>query len=499
MTRLSVSKMAFAVFVLCAVAAIAAPAQTFTTLFSFDSSDGLDPMATLSQGTDGELYGTTYLGGANSNGELFKFGGIHGLVPLYSFCGQPDCTDGTGPLGGLLPAADGFFYGTTNVGGASDNGTVFKITSDGALTILHSFGLNDGSHAQASLIQATDGAFYGTTLLGGPNLHLCPPFGLGCGTVFRITADGTLKTIYSFHGSDGNEPDSAVVQANDGNLYGTTSLGGTSPNCGNSLGCGTVFSINSHGALTTLYNFCVQTNCTDGNLPVAGLVQATDGNFYGTTVQGGSDYTDCMGGCGTVFRITPSGTLSILHNFELTDGAFPQGALIQATDGNLYGTAPLGGDLSCIDSSDVPGCGTIFTITLGGAFSTLHNLELAEGAYPDAGLFQATDGSFYGVATVGGVYCEQYGCGSLFRLSTGLGPFVRFVRASGKVGQTGPILGQGFTGTTSVMLNGVPANFTVVSDTFIRATVPAGATTGYVTVATPSGVLTSNVPFNVIK
>lgn len=488
---------AFAVLLLCAVTAIAAPAQTFTTLFSFNYSDGDGPTAPLSQGTDGNLYGDTSAGGANSNGVVFKFSGIHGQIPLYNFCGRPACTDGTEPIGGLLPTTNGYFYGTTNSGGADHYGTVFKITSGGELTIVHSFRLNDGSNPQASLIQATDGAFYGTTLVGGSNLLLCPPF-QGCGTVFRMTADGTVKTVHSFHGSDGAEPEGPVIQASDGNLYGTTTQGGTSSNCGNSLGCGTVFTINSHGVLTTLYNFCVQMNCTDGNLPVAGLVQASDGNFYGTTVQGGTDYADCMGGCGTVFRITPTGTLSILHSFNLTDGAFPYGGLIQATDGNLYGTATLGGDLSCHEN-DSPGCGTIFGITLAGAFTTLHNFELTDGASPGAGLLQATDGSLYGLAGGGGVYCNQYGCGTLFRLSMGLGPFISFVRASGKVGQTGPILGQGFRGTTSVMVNGVAANFTVVSDTYIKATVPPGATTGFVTVTTPRGVLTSNVPFRVIQ
>jgi uncharacterized repeat protein (TIGR03803 family) len=496
MTNLSAWEKSCIGFLLCAVTAIAAPAQTFTTLLSFNGSDGDGPSAPLSQGTDGNLYGNTDSGGANSNGVLFKFGEIHGLIPLYSFCGRPACTDGTEPLGGLLPTTDGYFYGTTNSGGADDNGTVFKINSGGELNIVHSFRLDDGSNPQAALIQATDGAFYGTTLLGGSNIQLCPPF-QGCGTVFRMTADGTVKTVHSFDGGDGNEPDGALIQASDGNLYGTTSLGGTSPNCGSSLGCGTVFTINSHGVLKTLYNFCVQMNCTDGNLPVAGLVQATDGNFYGTTVQGGTDSTDCMGGCGTVFRITPAGSLSILHSFNLTDGAFPYGGLIQGTDGNLYGTAALGGDLSCLDNNP-PGCGTIFSITLGGAFTTLHNLELTEGQYLQAGLFQATDGNFYGVAGAGGVYCNQYGCGTLFRLSMGLGPFVSFVRASGRVGQTGPILGQGLTGTTSVTLNAIPASFKVKSDTLIEATVPPGATTGYVTVTTPTGVLTSNVPFQVI-
>jgi len=195
------------------------------------------------------------------------------------------------------------------------------------------------------------------------------------------------------------------------------------------------------GALTTLYSFCSQSRCADGANPVAGLVQGTDGNFYGTTIVGGTG--PCPGmltpGCGTVFRITPQGALTTVHSFEGTDGTAPAGGLMQATSGLFYGTASMGGLNDC-----------------------------------------------------------AFGCGTLFSIDMGLGPFVTFVQAAGKVGRTGGILGQGFTGTTSVSLNGIPASFTVVSDTFIKAAVPAGATTGYVTVNTPSGPLTSNVPFRVI-
>ena len=166
--------------------------------------------------------------------------------------------------------------------------------------------------------------------------------------------------------------------------------------------------------------------------------------------------------------------------------------MVQASDGNFYGTTEFGGDITC---NPPLGCGTIFQITPEGTLTTLHNFESFDGAN-GSGLFQATDGILYGTSNGGILSCAPpYGCGTVFSLDTGLGPFVAFVRAAGKVGQTGGILGQGFTETTSVSLNGIPANFTVVSDTYIKATVPAGATTGYVTVATPTGVLTSNVPF----
>ncbi|MBZ5571930.1 MAG: hypothetical protein LAO09_08630 [Acidobacteriia bacterium] len=186
--------------------------------------------------------------------------------------------------------------------------------------------------------------------------------------------------------------------------------------------------------------------------------------------------------------ITSGGALTTLHSF--TDGS-PAAGLVQATDGNFYGTTMDGGDLSC----DAPyGCGTIFKITPSGTVTTLHSFDSAEGEWPSSGgLLQATDGSFYGTTYRGG----DHNLGTVLRLDMGLGPFVALVHDSGKVGQTGGILGQGFTGTTSVSFNGAPAKFAVESDTLLMAKVPAGAPTGFVTVTTPSGTLTSNKPFRV--
>jgi len=240
---------------------------------------------------------------------------------------------------------------------------------------------------------------------------------------------------------DGEYPYDALIQAADGSLYGTTIYGGSGSYCGGDC-AGTIFKISSHGVLTTLYSFCNQPNCADGGLPYANLIQTTDANFYGTTIYGGK-FNACGGGssCGTVFQINDQGELTTVHSFANTDGAAPYGGLLQATSGILYGTTALGGNLAC----NAPN-----------------------------------------------------GCGTVFSLDMGLGPFVAFVRGSGKVGQTGGILGQDFTGTSSVALNGVPATFKVVSDTYITATVPLGATSGYVTVTTPSGTLTSNKPFIVV-
>jgi uncharacterized repeat protein (TIGR03803 family) len=213
-------------------------------------------------------------------------------------------------------------------------------------------------------------------------------------------------------------------------------------------------------------------------------VQGTNGNFYGVTGSGGTHEA------GTVFEITPQGKLTTLYSFcavqpNCADGAIPVG-VTQATDGNIYGTT---------GSNGANGFGTVFDITAEGVLTTLYSFDGFDGAFPGAGLLQRTNGSFYGTTTGGGTYTD----GTLFSLDMGLGPFVAFVRGAAKVGQDFGILGQGFTGTTSVSLNGTPASFTVVSDTLIRATVPAGATTGYVIVNTPSGTLTSNVPFQVIS
>jgi uncharacterized repeat protein (TIGR03803 family) len=257
-----------------------------------------------------------------------------------------------------------------------------------------------------------------------------------------------------------------------GYLYGTTEYGGR-------FNGGTIFQVTPSGQFSTLYSFCAQTDCADGAGPTS-LFQASDGNLYGTSGGGTNNY-------GTIFRLTVTGTLTTLYSFcsvtGCNDGYQPE-FLMEASDGNLYGTTYGGGtDLE----------GTIFQLTMSGNLTTLHSFVVTDGAQP-IGIIQDTDGNFYGATTNGG----SSDVGTFFRLSTGLGPFVKFVRGYGKVGQSGGILGQGFTGTIGVFLNGTPANFTVVSDTYIQATVPLGGTSGYVTVNTPSGTLNSNVPFQVI-
>jgi uncharacterized repeat protein (TIGR03803 family) len=479
MSKLNRWMRACGVLLLWATTAIALPAQTFTTLHSFDSTDGYEPYAALVQGTDGNLYGTTYGGGANDYGTVFKITPSGTLTTLHSF----NSTDGAYPYAALVQGTNGNLYGTTNEGGANGDGTVFKITLSGTLTTLHSFDFTDGAYPYAGLVQATDGNFYGTTYEGGSDAF---------GEVFKITPSGTLTTLYSFCSqsacADGRNTYAGLVQGTDGNLYGTTYIGGA-----NDLG--TVFKITLSGTLTTIYSFCSQggTNCTDGDYPTAGLVQATDGNLYGTTGYGGANGTFCGGfGCGTVFKITPSGTLTTLYSFcslsDCTDGDEPYAGLVQATDGSFYGTTPSGGN----DQE-----GTVFKITAGGTRTTLYNFcplsRCADGAEPYAGLVQDTNGKFYGTTYYGGAT----GDGTAFSLSVGLGPFVATQPTSGTVGAAVKILGTNLTGATSVTFNGTAATFTVKSKSEITTTVPSGATTGKVKVTTPHGTLKSNVPFRV--
>ncbi len=245
--------------------------------------------------------------------------------------------------------------------------------------------------------------------------------------------------------------------------------------------------------LTTLYSFCSQTNCTDGNEP-RGLVQAADGNFYGTTAFGGAYYNNyCSAdpGCGTVFEITPAGVLTTLYSFcsqpNCPDGGHPVG-LVQATDGNFYGATEWGG---------ANGHGTVFEITPSGTLTTLYSFcaqaNCADGANPEGRLMQATNGNLYGTTYYGGANVD----GTVFSLSVGLGPFVETLPTSGNVGATVIILGNKLTDATSVTFNGTAATFTVVSSSEITTTVPTGATTGTVEVTIPSGTLSSNIAFQV--
>jgi len=376
------------------------------------------PLTPLILTNDGSFYGITPFGPntcfTDWCGTIYKITPDRKFSMVHAFCAEHDCPDGETPWA-LLQAADGNLYGTAAGGGKYNSGTLFRLSVNGAFNNLYSFcapgNCSDGG-VPNPLIEGSDRNLYGTS-----------------SGIVRITRKG-IRVVHTFDEPDGQYN---LLQGVDGSLYGVAFLGGAN-------NAGTFFKLSPSGEFTSLYSFCASPGCADGAYPTA-VVQGNDGNFYGTTL-GGGDTAACTQGCGTVFRITAAGSLTVLHEFEVTDRVNPRG-LYQGTDGILYGPAGTGFDVRC-------------KYYLGAA------------------------------------------CGEIFSLNAGLSPFVTFVSDSGKVGQTGGILGQGLTGTTSVTLNGIPASFRVISDTYLVATVPPGATTGYVTVTTPSATLTSNKPFVVL-
>jgi uncharacterized repeat protein (TIGR03803 family) len=474
----------------------------FATLHSFSGTDGDTPQAGLVQATNGDLYGTAALAGPNGWGTIFKITPNGALTTLYNFCSQSGCADGAHPAAKLVQATNGDLYGTTEFGGIANPscylgtcGTIFKITPSGAFTTVYSFcaqaGCYDGD-GPSPFIQAANGDLFGTASGGIAN----PTCGGTCGTIFKITPGGAFATIYSFCSqpgcSDGAGPET-LLQASNGDLFGTTGAGGLS-NASCSDGCGTIFKITPSGTLTTLYSFCSRPNCSDGVGPYRALAQAANGDLYGTTLGGGiaSDY--CFSTCGTIFKITLSGTLTTLYSFCSDQGEF--GCL----DGDYPETglvrAASGNLYGTTLQGGAKGGGTIFKITPSGTFSTLYNFcsatNCTDGRIPE-GLTQATNGIFYGTTENGGTN----GVGNIFALSTGQAPFVETRPTVGVAGETVTILGYELTGATSVAFNDTPAAFTVDGATAITTTVPAGATTGKVQVITPGGTLSSNVSFEV--
>jgi uncharacterized repeat protein (TIGR03803 family) len=355
---------------------VTVPGVTLSTLWSFtDGNSGEFLYSPLAQGKDGNFYGTTLEGGVDGDGTVFKYATNGTLSTLFSFNGN----NGALPYGGLFLGRDNFFYGTVFTGGTYGDGMTFRVTTAGALTVLSTFTGNNGMLPVAGMVQGLDGNFYGTALEGGP---------YGFGTVYRMTTGGVLTTLAAFNNLDGAYPSPVLVQGSDGNFYGTTENGGTN-------GAGTVFKMTPAGTLTSLYSF---SGGNDGAIPVAGLVQGTDGNFYGVAYEGGAN------GAGTVFKITASGSLTTLYSFTGgSDGELPWGGLVQAADGNLYGTTQSGGTY---------GFGTVFQIAPAGALNTIAQFDGFNGANPSAALIQASDGNLYGTTETGG----SAGDGAIFRI-----------------------------------------------------------------------------------
>jgi uncharacterized repeat protein (TIGR03803 family) len=317
------------------------------------------------------------------------------LATLYSF---KDGNDGANP-NGLVLATNGYLYGTANVG-PNAGGTAFRITTNGTLTTLHTFtGGNDGGMPRAPLIQANDGNLYGTTADGGASYG---------GTAFKMTPGGALTTLHAFSGGgDGANCLGRLLQGIEGNFYGTTYSGGD-------YGNGTVFKISSKGSLFTLHGF----GSGDGANPPAGLALGSDGNFYGITMNGGVSPPD-----GTVFRITPAGNLTTIFKFDRTTGWFPNAGLVRARDGSFYGSTINGGAY---------GHGTVFRISPSGLFTVLHSFDgVGDGEWPDQALLEDKDGYFYGTTSYGGTY----GDGTVFRMTPG-GVLTTLVQFDGFNGAT---------------------------------------------------------------
>jgi uncharacterized repeat protein (TIGR03803 family) len=425
--------------------------QTYTDLHDFNCpTDGCRSgfAATPAQGRDGNLYGTLLTGGTAA-GTVYKITPAGTLTALHDFTGP----DGEVINSGLTLGTDGNFYGAATSGGLNSLGTLFKITPAGALTTLHNFTAAEGGGVYGTPVMGKNGSFYGVTVNARaysvspsgtfkllPNLAPGPSYaalflakdgnfygtteagGAGFGTVFRMSATGAIKVIYTFDSTHGGFPYGPVVQGSDGFLYGTASRGGTIANAG-----GVVFKLSTAGAITVLHEFD-STSTTDGYEPFAGLVAATDGNFYGATSTG----TSGSGQYGALFKITKTGTYTFLHAFDNTHGSDPEATAMQHTNGILYGQT------------------------------------------------NASSGVFYSLAE-------------------GIPRFVSLVgNTFGTAGTAVEILGDGLTGTTKVLFGTGSANFTVVSDTYMTAVVPASGVTGTVTVTTPGGTLKSKQLFKVL-
>jgi uncharacterized repeat protein (TIGR03803 family) len=400
------------VFVPAVVASRSAQAQNYiySQLFSFDAQDGYKPFAGLVQDAQGNLYGTTSSGGANlylchnGCGTVFKLDTTGKETVLYSFTGGGD---GRTPLSDLVLDAQGNLYGTTYYGGnltcpgtnGIGCGTVFKLDTTGKETVLHSFsGSPDGSRPKAGLVLDAQGNLYGTTYYGGS--PTCDA-GTGCGTVFKVDTTGNEAVLFSFTGN-GRNPGGALVLDANGNLYGTTVNGGR-------YGRGVVFKIDPTVKQTVLYSF---TGGADGAKPLAVLVQDAQANLYGTTSMGGN-LSACLNGCGTVFKLDPTGNETVLYSFTGTngDGKHPEAGLVLDGQGNLYGTTRYGGITS------MPGPGTVFKVDTTGKETVLYKFGSIpkDGNQPAARLLLDAQGNLHGTTVRGGRFGPN--SGTVFKLA----------------------------------------------------------------------------------
>jgi uncharacterized repeat protein (TIGR03803 family) len=378
-------------------------AQLLQTLCTFAGTNGANPYAALIMGTDGNYYGTTQYGGVTNSGFPSGMGAVfkvttNGTLTMLCAFNQ---TNGANPCASLALGNDGNFYGTTSLGGTNGYGSVFSVTTNGVLSSLSSFANTNGAYPQAGLTLGDDGYFYGTTVNGGATNYDSGTGNYGYGVVFRIATNGTLTTLALFSKTNGDNP-SGLTLGNDGNFYGTT-LGGGYTNLNGGFGDGTIFRVATNGMLESLFSF----SGTNGFYPQAGLTFGLDGNFYGTTSQGGSGEVGT--GQGTVFKVTTNGSLTTIigwpspASFNGANGAYPQAALTLGGDANYYGTTVAGGSSNS---------GAVFQVTTNGTISLIASLG---GVYPNhSSLMLGNDGTFfYGTTQTGG----SNNFGTVFRLS----------------------------------------------------------------------------------
>jgi uncharacterized repeat protein (TIGR03803 family) len=450
--------------------AIAAPAQTVSTIYEFNNtSDPSDPAGVMAQGQDGNFYGVSLSGNGCCQGIVYKISSEGAITSLYSM-GQSDGTNCTG----LTLGTDGNFYGTCKNGGTNNYGTLFKVTSAGVLTVLHNFAAqgstSDGCIPYVPPTQASNGDFYGTTAFCGTDNY---------GTVYKLTLAGVYSLVYSFQGPPNDTVlPLGLIEGTDGNLWGVGN--------GWIISGGGVFKMTLAGKESLVYTFEPNADGAylDGEGPDANLIQGSNGDFYGTTEEGGSANE------GTIFSLTESGTETVLYSFpNQTDGAYPSLPLTQGPNGLLFGAAT-----DCAGG----GCGQagLFDITTKGAYTNvyLYPLVCSNCGQPEAPLLLSTDGTFYSTTEQGGI-----GVGSFYSLSNGYSPFISLVNVkSGAEGAKVGILGQGFSAKSVVKFGGTKATTTKLTDTtYILATVPTGALTGDVTVTTGSTVLSTTASFKI--
>ncbi len=472
-SRLTPASIFCAWLALTLLAALPAAAQTPTTVLALTGAAG-QPVSpdgtTIAQGRDGNLYLTSQFGGPSTAPTLFKVTPAGVLTSVYS----PG-----GILFGTTLGTDGDIYASNYNGGANGFGDLFKVTPSGTATLLYTFLFSSGpANPYAPPIEAASGIYYGTTIESEERDGYVPE-----SVAYSVTPAGVFKIVHTFTGTDGQNVYASLVQGTDGNFYGCSAAGGTDND-------GVIFKMTAAGTVTVLHNFAG----TDGAGCYYSLVQGTDGNFYGVA-GGGADSV------GVVFKISPSGVYSVIHNFNgTTDGSYPNASLIQATDGNLYGVTGSQGNGDA---------GSIYKVTTAGVLTTLYSFTSgADGGIPQTALMQHTNGLLYGSTYTGGdlnCFTTVYyggqsvinaGCGVIFSLNIKAKPFVRLVSTSGKVGSKIGVLGQDFSASSVVKFNGMTATtVTRTGTTFLMATVPAGATDGKVTVTTGTTTLTSAQKF----